>query len=275
MATVSTADGDVRRLMGEAEVALGTLRRILDQTADQAALAAVVADFDNPLINSVGDLQKRIAELAAHAASVGGGPIVTPVSPAPDPPVSERPAKPAMVEVADGLCVEAMVLSEQCRTQKEVLEAIQGPMLCYVPAWGHFAVRIGGSLIHGNVGRILPVDARRPAGVQECRDKSCRKPGCAFYHNPARSGLPDCTSCAPAADAPLSIRNHLAHSFCYSSKLETPRRPVRFGGRHFGSFDTLRADLGLLSDAEARRFLDQVGHDLVCAAVLLQNRGAR
>jgi hypothetical protein len=267
--------------MGEAEVALGTLRRVLDQTADQAALAAVDTDPGNPLLNQVSDLQQRIAELAAHAAAVCAAAPAANVTQTPPPPtIPDRvgqgsDAKPARVEVADGLYVEAMVLSEKCQTQKEVLAAIRGPMLCYVPSWGHFAIRIGGNLIHGNVGRVLPVDAQRPVGVQECRDRSCRKAGCTFYHDPARSDMPDCTGCAPAADAPLSIRNHLAHSFCYSSKLETPRRPVRFGGRHFGSFDTLQVDLGLLSDAEARRFLDQVGHDLVCAAVLLQNRGVR
>lgn len=180
-------------------------------------------------------------------------------------------AQPALVEVVPGLDVEAMVLSESCTSVASVRDAIRGPMLCYVPAWGHFALRLGGGLLHGNVGNIFPDGERKPCGVAECRKKSCRDPECSYYHDPAlwaghEGGI------APGRRAPLSVRNYMAGSFGYQKPPgAVPGAPARYGVRRFGSASSLGVDLLRLGPAEVRRFLDQVAHDVVCAALLLRH----
>ena len=186
----------------------------------------------------------------------------------------EKSSLPGLVEVADGLKVPAMVLPESCHTKEEVLEAIKGPMLCYVPAWGHFAIRMGGMLLHGNVGKILSKDTPRPMGVKECRKKDCIGEMCTYYHDPTKSLRNPEPGICPPASARLYVRNYFADSFVYAPR-GSGAPSARYGSRRYGSADTLACDLATLSDKEAARFLDQVAHDLICAAVLMSNRGGR
>jgi hypothetical protein len=189
--------------------------------------------------------------------------------PSPPPILTPNHARPVYVEVADGLEVEAMLLPDSCTTPDDVLSHIRGPMLCYVPAWNHFAIRLGSHLLHGNVGQIYPVGSTRPIGVKSCL--RCRPgqiaPECPYYHDPA-------LGVSKKPDSGVGVRNYIADAFCFHSRFETPRRVARYGQRHFGSHGSLRLDMEAMSSGEVQRFLDQVAHDLVCAALLLHNRPA-
>lgn len=234
------------------------------------------------------DICLRLSEICAQVAFVFPDHVEPALSPpvplvlAPQPPPSLTNAliaRPALVQVAKGLHVEAMLLPETCRTVSEVLDQIRGPMLCFVPAWGHFAIRLGSRLLHGNIGRIFPEGTCRPTGVkscQKCTPGHVRKK-CSYYHDPAKFAIcPEPAAVCPGTNiidtAPNQIRNFVADSFSYRSRFSAPRRAERYGRRRLGSVDSLRLDLEGMSELEINLFLDQVAHDLVCAAVLLHNR---
>ena len=185
-------------------------------------------------------------------------------------------ARPAQVEVCPGVQVHAMVLPADCRTTDEVKNAIRGPMLCYVPAWGHFALRMGDLLLHGNVGNIYPATVRRPQGVKECKIPGCvgRNPACTYYHDPATFSAEELEAhAAPIAldaSAPLSVRSFFAESFAYCPRAGP--QSSRYGMRRLGDVASLPEDIQAMSASEARQFLSQVAHDMVCAAVLAQAR---
>lgn len=287
----------MRLLLGEAEVALGTLARVVD-ALDRGCFEAVAAGVEgypgdpvppdpkhwNKYSGALKNLAARIADLAWRAADASapheGNEGAAPCSwladcspphgdspckfypllplPPPDVPASDDSAFPALVEVEDGLTVEAMVLPANCDTPEAVLHAIRGPMLCFVQAWNHFAIRLGDHLLHGNIGSIYPAGTRRPCRVKHCNG-GCSG-SCPYYHDPA----------LPSGAGKKEIRNFVADSFAYRPLIPLDGG-ARFGRRRFGSAGSLRADLATLAPAEVRRFLDQVAHDLVCAAVLLHN----
>lgn len=253
------------RLRKEAELALSTFRRILDELAGEGALdeqkdlhqqLSALTNHSRLSITSQtperNDNSRSVPQLEAQIPESRGA--------------AAKPT-PARVEVADGIYVEAMVLPAHLRTYEEVLQTIVGPMLCYVPSWGQFAIRIGGGLIHGNVGNILSHTTKHPMGVKPCTKKECSDPGCRYYHDPLKLALDP----APSVELPLRVRNYMAESFLYCPRTMSPPSGVRYGGRHFGNASSLGLDLEQLSPSERRRFLDQVAHDMICAAILLHN----
>jgi hypothetical protein len=62
--------------------------------------------------------------------------------------------------------------------------------LCYVQPHKHFAIRIGQTLIHGNIGKL--VDTHQPDKIKCCRIKNCKKTNCSFYHDPIEHGGTEC-----------------------------------------------------------------------------------
>jgi hypothetical protein len=62
--------------------------------------------------------------------------------------------------------------------------------LCYVQPHKHFAIRIGPTLIHGNIGKM--VDTHQPDKIKCCRIKNCKKANCSFYHDPIEHGGTEC-----------------------------------------------------------------------------------
>lgn len=167
----------------------------------------------------------------------------------------EGPTQPVLVDAAGGVSLPAIVLDGALRDPAAVLAAMTEPDLYYVPAWGHFAVRVGGVLFHGNIGKIFSPKNQRansPVRVRECRyGAACRnlRGRCLFYHDPAASGVPE-------------VRNFTAGSWTYM--------PASFGeapvaARRVGSGASLAEDLAALSPPDARLFLDQTSHDLLVA----------
>jgi hypothetical protein len=158
------------------------------------------------------------------------------------------------VAVAPGLSLEAIVLPDTLAGRDEVYARVRLPELYFVPRWGHFAARVGGTVFHGNVGEVLLGDRGRPARVKECRRRGACPPGCAHYHDPARGG------------EKRDVRNFRAESWLYAAAEKRGR--VRYGARHVGARSQLGADLLTVSAAGARRRLDQTAHDILCALLL-------
>lgn len=261
--------------MSESALAISTLYTAVDRIFTAATGDVVSAlprasdhlDRLNVLVRKIGALHEHVrarrdtlvqaAAATQHGEDENGddAPWVT------DPPPElfiEGP-RPAIVEVVPGVSVPAMLLPASCDTLESVRDGIRGPMLCYVPSWGHFAVRLGPHVIHGNVGAIYPPGERRPRGVKECKAALCRGPACTYYHPPPN-----------AKTEAAAVRNFAAASFMYQPR--GAPHAARYGGRVIGDYRSLEADLNAISPAAARLFLDQVGHDLVCAVALLHHR---
>jgi hypothetical protein len=184
--------------------------------------------------------------------------LVAGVPRAPVPSAARRP-----VFVVGEIAIEAVVLPAALRTPQEVFGHVAPGDLYYVPAWKQFALRIGTCVLHANLGHIYrgaPPKGARPRGreaperVKECRRDNCLGAGCRYYHDPETH--PDAAN----------VRNFMADSWSYTPSVT----PARYGARRIGSIEHLEADLHVVGVDEARRFLHQTGHDLLCALILWQ-----
>ena len=188
------------------------------------------------------------------------------------PPVVPRPVAAALtvaarrsVRVVGDIAVDAVVLSPALKTAPEVFAAIMAGDLYYVPHWNHFAVRIGGCVLHANLGRIYrgapprsagPVAHEAPERVKECRRARCAGSGaCRYYHDPEEFA------------GSTETRNFMADSWHYTPAAS----PARYGARRIGSAREIEADIRAIGLDEARRFLHQTAHDVLCAAILWQH----
>jgi len=244
------------RLSGEAHGALDTLERALEDLSAELARAQIDANLaGNPqsLVDATvlraahADVCARVAALAAGVARRAPG-AARPSAFAPlaafapgaarpsafAPPAAAAPgpsaATPALYDFGDGIQVPVMVLPPSCRLRQDVMDAIRGPMLCYVPAWEHFAVRVGDLLLHSGLGRVFPAGETRPCAVRPCArlaaalrsaaalraaadPRACDD--CAFYHDPAKEA-----ACGAATSSRPGSRTARA----------APRRPKRGSG---------------------------------------------
>lgn len=128
--------------------------------------------------------------------------------------------------------------------------------LYYVSNANHFAIKIAGRLLHGNIGTIY-TDEKNPEKIKDCRyQHNCTKNGkCDFYHDPVKFiGSTDC-------------RNYTASSFLYAGAGTKTR------GRRFGSRDNLDIDIVAMNEEDISRFSSQTMHDILCS--LLLHSGSR
>ncbi len=128
--------------------------------------------------------------------------------------------------------------------------------LYYVDSADHFALKIAGRLLHGNIG-IIYTDERNPEKIKDCRfaDTCVKRDNCDYYHNPLKfTGSQD-------------HRNFIASSWLYSPPHGQKNRPR---ARRFGSREHLDIDISLMQEDDIERFRDQTMHDLLCAFLLDQ-----
>lgn len=148
-------------------------------------------------------------------------------------------------------------------TEALSLSAIRVPTFAYVKQDGelyyvecadHFALRIAGQLLHGNIGAIY-TEEKNPEKIKNCKFASgCMKQhNCDYYHDPI--------------DFPGSKdhRNFIASSWLYSPPGQFSNRPR---SRRFGSRNNLDTDIMGLQPEEIARFHDQTMHDLLCSMLL-------
>ncbi len=129
--------------------------------------------------------------------------------------------------------------------------------LYYVDSADHFALRIAGRLLHGNIGTIY-TDERNPEKIKDCRfaETCVKRDNCDYYHNPLKfTGSQD-------------HRNFIASSWLYTPPDGRANRPR---ARRFGSRDHLDIDITCMQVDDIERFRDQTMHDLLCAFLLDQN----
>lgn len=184
--------------------------------------------------------------------------------PAPRPPISAQTPARRLVPVVGEVAVEAVVLPATLKSRAEVYANIAPGDVYYVPQWNHFAMRVGPCVFHGNLGRVYPgappksaglVAREAPVRVKECRRTRCQGGGgCPYYHDPETyPGSGD-------------VRNFMADSWRYTPAAS----PAQYGTRRIGSADYLEADLRVIGAEEARRFMNQTAHDLLCSLILWQ-----
>lgn len=195
---------------------------------------------------------------APRAPSGAGRPAPRP--PQNETPRPEAPARPprAAIQLDEQVTLDAVVVPDALREPRDILAAVAGPDLHYVPQWDHFAVRIGGTVFHGNVGRVIPAGGAAPARVKECRLRGGCAKACAYYHDPAEHAAPR----PPRRD----VRNFTADSWEYAPP--ALRHSARPRCRRIGSRDTLAVDLQTITAADARLFVAQATHDILCALLL-------
>lgn len=180
----------------------------------------------------------------------------------------------AEIVIAGQISLNAILVPEGVSEPRDVAAYVASADLYYVPAWGHFAVRVGGVVFHGNVATIYPGRAgagrsergpgvwtpdagppqKGPARVSECRRGRRCAGGCGYYHDPAAGG------------GGREVRNFVTDSWIYAPP--GTRAAARCGTRSFGSRDFLEADLLRTTPRTARRHLAQTAHDIVCALIL-------
>lgn len=164
------------------------------------------------------------------------------------------------VQLADDIVLEARAISGVSDAEG-VLRAIQTPDLYYVEEWGHLAWRVGEVLVHGNVGQVYAPGSKTPCErVKECHyGKDCGSLrgacACGYYHDPA------------AMAGSKDVRNFVASCSIYVPGAQHATKPTAM---HFGSIEALQDDLHLISGNEARRYVDEAAHRLLCALVLIK-----
>ena len=128
--------------------------------------------------------------------------------------------------------------------------------LYYIEDSNHFAIKIAGYMLHGNIG-VIYTNGRDPEKIKNCKfGNGCIKPNCNYYHNPL------------LYEGSRDVRNFIANSWLYAP----PNSPFRYKkkSRRYGCKGMLDIDLSNLSSEEAERFIDQCVHDLLCSLLIFK-----
>ncbi len=138
--------------------------------------------------------------------------------------------------------------------------------LYYVDSNEHFAFKINGNLMHGNIGKIYTQNEKTPTRIHECKFV----PKLSHPNGPYISGKNDCSYYHDPAVYPGSrdVRNFIASSFLYASANSPYYNKAR--SRRFGNIESLDIDYNTIDRANANRFIDQAMNDFL-SALLLKN----
>lgn len=153
------------------------------------------------------------------------------------------------VVVAGEYAIKAVI----CNDWPEITEMLEGCMY-YVTSADHFAIKLCGVMLHGNIGEIY-TNERNPVKIKECKfGADCNKDNCEYYHDPLFS------------EGKKDIRNYIAGSFLYSPL--TGLKPKSIGSRKIGSRSTIESDINRLDEYDIKLHRDQVMHDLLCCLLV-------
>lgn len=159
--------------------------------------------------------------------------------------------------------VEATIVPNTITGSEDILAAVTAGELHYIPQWNHFAFRVGPCVFHANIGQIHcgpppkgagPIEYHRPTRIKDCKNAQCPRTTCNYYHDPAKY------------KGSLEIRNYMFDSWLYAPTAAG----ARCGSRRFGSGQYMEADLRVIGKDDARRFLSQTAHDVLCCIILSQ-----
>jgi hypothetical protein len=171
---------------------------------------------------------------------------------------------PIVVKPSPALPPAEIVYSRIKFTEALSLQAIRVPTfdwvkqdgeLYYVDSSDHFAFKLCGKILHGNIG-VIYTEEKNPEKIKDCKfASSCMKlDNCDYYHDPVKfPGSKD-------------HRNFIASSWLYAPPNSQYKNRPR--SRRFGSRDHLDTDIVGLQEEEISRFQDQTMHDLLCSLLL-------
>lgn len=253
----TSANGEARRAMASVPA--------MSLSSASSAKASTVAGQEPAEARGATKSGTTAAPLGVWA---GGSPVAKLALPAAGPQNRARiPIPVGMLSDADdsappAITLEAIVVPKELNTTREILSSVTGHELFYIPQWNHFAARVGGTVFHANVAHIYSRlgerrqgrNRARPERVRECDRASCGRRSCRYYHDP--EGFPNSRD----------VRNFTAESFIYAPPTMSPRGTGIL--RRFGSASSLDIDIKLISPDEARLFVHQVSHDILCALIL-------
>lgn len=140
------------------------------------------------------------------------------------------------------------------------LKNMKDGILYYVVDNEHFAIKIAGMLLHGNIGKIY-TQVSDPVKIKNCRHGgSCPKhdSDCNYYHNPL------------VTPGGKDTRNFIATSWLYANPTHPHKHKTK--ARRFGDRSNIDTDMTQLSAEEGERFFDQAMHDLLCTMLLHKYR---
>ena len=159
------------------------------------------------------------------------------------------------IRLCGDIHLDAQLVPHHLTNPAHILASITNHHLHFIPQWGHFAMKVGSTVLHGNVGEVLDAQKDRLVRHKECKRKDrCQKPGCRYFHDPA--------TCPGSTD----VRNFTALAWVYAPPFSKIRQCNTV--RAFGNLASMEFDLMQITRKEARLFTAQVFHDLLCALVL-------
>lgn len=154
-----------------------------------------------------------------------------------------KPPSLTRIHITDRITIPAVPI-------QDFTDVVSSGVLYYIESRDRFAVRLGGVLFSGNIGNIYETKGYK---TKECQyGENCKSPRCSFYHPPHPSKVT------------REYRNFNASDWSYS---ET----VRHSRRKFGSRKNVNTDIARVTQTDARLFMDQVMHDLLCAIIIQEN----
>jgi hypothetical protein len=191
--------------------------------------------------------------------------IATRGAPHTEAPAGKNQEAPVTIRVKLGGGIELDAVKVSGGNPGEILAGVRTSGLHFIPQWGHFAMRVGATVLHGGLGTIYTQGRdRQPLRLLECkRGSACPSltgngRSCGYYHDPEK--------CAGSRD----VRNYTDVSWQYVP-MATAAHP-RGAPRKFGNSRTLRGDLTRMGDGDVRRFYSQTMHDILCALILSKYR---
>lgn len=166
----------------------------------------------------------------------------------PPPTIEPIHNSPAKVDITPNLHLSAIYV----QSFKDVK---QDGCLYYIEPCDHFAIKINGTLISGNIG-IIYTNESNPKKIKDCKFKqSCiKQKECDYYHDPL------------VFDNSKDHRNYIASSLVYINHNDIQRSR----GCRFGSRDHLDFDIQDISEEEKNKFKDASMSSLLCTLLLLK-----
>lgn len=157
---------------------------------------------------------------------------------------SKQSGKPGGDENSREIMIAANIALDAFAVQS-LPEKMESGVLYYIEPANHFALKIAGEMIHGNIG-VVYRNEKNPVKIKNCKfGKDCTKNVCEYYHDPLQFGGQD-------------RRNFIMPSLglVLNSKMAS-----------YGNIETLDLDIKTIKKDELERFGDQLMHNLLCYLV--------
>jgi hypothetical protein len=146
-------------------------RLLLDSLEKRQALIEILRGENSPHLGLAEEIQHQETALVAEIANQWKW--------------NQAKRKPAA-----GASIKRLVLGKEIPcVEVPTFAKVPNGELAYIPSADHFALKIAGVLIHGNIGQFI--DGKNPEKIKNCKNKDCKRTYCGFYHDPVEYGGSD------------------------------------------------------------------------------------